>query len=136
MIIPQSPLLRAEDYDPKVQSWIGRLLSPLNLFITSVTAAINGRLTFSDNMLGQQKVLSFSYSSGTLPMSFSLSFSGTPTSLQVVRATENGAPVIVHAAWSATNSSVKITDFVKLANGAASGLVAGATYNLTVRIAA
>jgi hypothetical protein len=140
MIIPNSPLLRAEDYDTETQKWIGRLLAPLNTFISSATAAINGRIAFVDNCLGQQKSLTFSYSSGTLPLSFvitsSVSTTWTPKSLAVVQATENGNPVIILAAWSVSGTSVKITDLVKLASGVASALTSGATYNLTVRIAA
>ena len=133
MKIPSSPLLRSEDYDSSVQSWIGRLLSPLNTFITNVTNAINGGLTFSDNMRGLQKSLSFVYSSNTLPITFAFSFSGTPTALQVVNATENGTPTIVQAAWSYSGSTLKISDLVKLSSGAASALTSGATYNLTIR---
>lgn len=136
MILPQSPLLRSEDYDSTVQSWIGRLLSPLNTFISNVTAAVNGRLTFVDNMLGQQKLLSFSYASNTLPLTFALTMKSTPGSLEVVSATENGNPVIVLAAWSVSGTTLKITDLVKLSSGAASALTSGATYKLTVRVAA
>lgn len=140
MKIPSSPQLRTEDFDSTVQSWIGRLLSPLNSFITSVTSALNGQLTFSENMLGQEKALSFTYASNTLPLSFMVSFLGTPKALTVVAATENDVPVIVHAAWSATVSStgatIKITDFVKLASGAVSALRSGYQYKLTVRVSA
>lgn len=136
MIIPTSPTLRSEDFDKSAQSWIGRLLSPLNTFITSATSALNGSLTFVDNMLGQQKSLKFTYASNTLPISFQLSFSGTAQSLQVVRATENSSPIIVHAAWSASGKSLTITDLVKLSHGTASTLTQGAVYDLTVRIAA
>lgn len=136
MIIPRSPLLRTEDYDSTIQAWIGRLLSPLNTFISSVTSAINGNLTFTDNMVGLQKTLSFSYASNTLPMSFAKSFTGTAQALEVVGATEDGVPVIVSAAWGATTTDITITDLVKFSKGAASVLKTGSQYNLTVRVSA
>ena len=136
MIIPTSPLLRSEDYDSSVQSWIGRLLSPLNTFITNVTAAVNGNLTFQDNLRGMQKTLTFSFTANTLPYTFSYTAFGTPQSVQIVGATENGTPVIVLAAWKATSQGVTLTDLVKLSGGAVSALKTGATYNLTVRAAA
>lgn len=136
MIIPSSPQLRSEDFDQTVQPWIGRLLSPLNTFITSVTTAINGRLTFVENVLGQEKLLSFTYASNTLPLKFMVSFSGTVKSLQIVAATEDGSPVAVVPAWSVSGTTVSITDLVKLSSGAASTLQVGSKYNLTVRVAA
>lgn len=134
MIIPQAQQLRSEDYDKTVQGWIGRLLGPLNTFMSSVAAAINGRLSFQDNFLGQQNTVTFTYSANTLPIKFAQTFSGTPLALEVVKATESSQPVIVLAAWQASNKVIQLTDLAKVSNGVVSALTAGASYTLTVRV--
>jgi hypothetical protein len=45
--------------DKDMPAWIDPMLETLNAFIEQVTTALNGNLTFSDNMLGKEVTLEF-----------------------------------------------------------------------------
>lgn len=134
--IPATPRLIVEDF-PDQQTWIGKLLDPLNGFMSSAVYALTGHLTFQDNLLGQQQVIDFTYNgTQTLPILFLNNMKATPGSLLVVRATENlNTPIAVVVAWTVgQNGQIQITDLTKLSQGVASGLVVGARYQITLRI--
>lgn len=132
--IPAITSIPIESFPKDVQPWIGKLLNPLNQFLNAAVLALSANLTFSDNLLGQQNTLTFTYGANTLPQSFSISMNATPQDLRVVSATENNVPCAIIAAWSATSKSVQLTDLTKVSKGVTSQLVSGATYNIVVRI--
>ena len=54
--------IRREDV-PEAPDWFGRFLGTINSFFENVVLALNGRLTFADNIQSQTKVLGFTTSS-------------------------------------------------------------------------
>jgi hypothetical protein len=132
-----SPLssLRTEDFPKDLQKWLPQLLGPLNGFLTNTTTALQGKLDFQNNTLGQQQIFTFTYASAstTLPLKFLITMQGAPTSLIVSRATENGVPVILNVAWQNLNGFVQISDIAKTVSGVTSTLVVGNKYVLQVR---
>ncbi len=54
--------IRREDV-PESPAWFGRFLSTINSFFENVVLALNGRLTFEDNIQSQTKTLGFTTSS-------------------------------------------------------------------------
>lgn len=134
MLIPQITTLRTEDF-PSEKEWISKLLFPLNQFLLNATSAINGNITFTDNIPCQTQTLSFTYgSSADFPKTFKWNISNNkPIELRVCSATENSVAIAVLPTWSYTNSVVTITGFVKLSSSGASGLTVGASYNIVVR---
>lgn len=134
--IPAINRLIVEDF-PQQQSWIGKLLNPLNTFLSAAVYALTGHLTFQDNLLGQQHVLDFTYNgTQSLPISFLNTMSATAGALSVVKATENvNTAVAVVVAWKvAQNGQLQVTDISKLSQGVASNLIQGARYQITLRI--
>lgn len=134
--IPAITRLAIEQF-PDQKDWIGKLLNPMNSFLGATVFALTKHLTFSDNFLGQENFLDFTYNgSQSLPVNFLLTMNAVPLSLLVVSALENSVPIGISAAWQINqNNQVSITDFTKLSNGKASALTAGARYQVRVRIA-
>lgn len=132
--IPAITSIPIESFPKDVQAWVGKLLNPLNQFLNAAVLALSANLTFSDNLLGQQNTLTFTYGANTLPQSFSISMNATPQDLRVVSATENNVPVAIIAAWNVTSKSVQLTDLTKIYKGVAGPLVTGANYSLVIRI--
>lgn len=128
--------LRTEDFPKEIQKWLPQLLGPLNGYLTNTTQALQGRLDFLSNTLGQQQIFNFTYASAatTLPLKFLITMQGAPTSLIVSRATEDGVPVIINVAWQNLNGFVQITDIAKTVSGVTSALVTGSKYVLQVRV--
>jgi len=134
MQLPVTSRLAVEDF-PDQKSWIGKLLSPFNSFLQNVSYALNGSLTFGQNIQGQEQLLDFTYNTNSLPLKFSISLTVKPLQLAIVQATENlSTPVALVCAWQVNNGQVWITDVTKLSNGTPSALKAGARYQLRVRI--
>lgn len=127
--------LRVEGFPQDEQKWLPLLFAPLNQFLTSVTTALQQNLDFNSNFLGQEQVMSFTWTgTASLPLKFKLTMTGMPNALEIVQATENKAPVILLAAWQNTNGYVSLTDIAKVQNGAVSALVVGAAYTARVRV--
>lgn len=88
--IPRLKRIVTEDF-PSEKSWIGKLLSPLNDFMESVTAALSKRLTFGENMACQIFELTFD---GRFPAKVSWNAQGRPLGVLLleVRRKSDGAP--------------------------------------------
>lgn len=142
MLIPTISTLRVEDF-PGEQSWIARLLLPINSFLTAATAALNGNITLGDNIPCQTFTLSFTYQAATdFPKQVSWKLSQNqlgsnvlpPVEIRVCSATENGSGIAVVVAWSYGNGSIAFPYIVKLnADGTTGVLKIGATYNIVMR---
>lgn len=141
MQIPTISTLRTEDF-PSEQKWISRLLQPINQFLTSATTALNGNITFTDNIPCQLITLNFIYSASTdFPKYVKWSIAQNnnnsvllpPVELRLCSATENGTAIAVAVTWSYANGLITISSIVKISSSGISGLTAGATYNIILR---
>lgn len=70
--------------DFKDQSWIGRLLSPLNTFISEVYSAFQNNLSIKDNLYQEIKALTFVNESSNFPLIFRTKFNKYPEGLTVI----------------------------------------------------
>jgi hypothetical protein len=133
--IPTLTKIATEEFPAEVRPWIGKLLGPLNSFLTATVYALTRHLTFADNLMGQEVLLDFTYQgTQTLP-SFLVDLGGaTPLCFQVAQATENLTPVCLALAWQLSNGSVQIKDASKISSGSVTTLVTGARYQIRVRI--
>lgn len=141
MLINSNLQLRSEDF-PSEQSWISKLLLPLNSFLQSATIAINGNLVYGDNLPCQTITLSFVYgSSADFPKKIAWSVgqsSGNsqlspPVELRVCSATESGTAIAVVMAWSYSNGSISISQISKVTTSGITALVVGKTYKIVLR---
>lgn len=141
MLIPVISTLRTEDF-PSQQSWISGLLLPINQFLLSASSALNGNITFGDNIPCQNFTMNFQYNAATdFPkiLKWSLSTNSStqtpqnPFELRCCNATESGVNVTLLPTWSFANGTITISNFVKLTTSGATGLTAGATYVVYLR---
>lgn len=93
---------------PDQKDWIEPLFLFINDLAAQTTIALKGRLTFLDNLLGKEREFDFTYQSATvnLPQRFTWGLSTPPKALNIVYATEDGAPIILFAAWQLTQSGL------------------------------
>lgn len=134
--IPITNRLIEEDF-PEQKQWIRKLIGPLNTFMQAVSFALNGGLTFEQNITGQRQLLDFTYNgTSSLPVKFTWKKSGVPQALQVVSATENlKTPVALIVAWSYTEQGqISVSDIIKFSSGAASTLTTGARYQIRIEV--
>lgn len=69
--LPSKKLLLVEDFPAEVQSWIDKIIRPLNLFMEETVTALNKQLTYGENFLAQIKdteVIGNAIVSGTLTL--------------------------------------------------------------------
>lgn len=133
MLIGSITTLRSEDF-PTQREWIGKLLFPINQFLLSATSAINGNITFGENIPCQTQALSFSYGGeSNFPMSFKWSLAPKPVELRVCSAYEDGIPIIALVSWSYSEPQVSVAEILKLTSSGVSVLSVGSQYNLVLR---
>lgn len=124
------PISRLAQEDFKDQSWISKLLQPLNQFMLSVITALNKGLTFGENFNALVKVATFVTPASGAFESFSFTTSiPKPVGLWVVKAVDDTTGQVltapVFAYWTFANGSVKIENI--------SGLgVPNHTYSVTL----
>lgn len=121
-LVPTLKRLVVEDF-PEQQSWIGKLVSPLNLFVQAVNAALGNGLTWSENIAGAVRTLDIR-SGDTL--TFSSAFKPIGVWVVAVSPLEVGAvcTAAVFADWEWTQSgSVNVKNLF--------GLTAGKKYKVT-----
>lgn len=126
--------IRTEDF-PGQKDWISKLLLPINQFLLQATNAINGGITFGDNIPTVDTVLKFTFGSALsdFPKSFAWNKSVRPVEVRVTSATENSTPVTLFLTWSYANNKVTISSIFKGSASGLTSLVAGATYNINLR---
>lgn len=133
MLIPSLTTIRVEDF-PTQKEWIGSLLLPLNQFLLSAISAINGNVTFGDNIPCQTQSLLFSYGAETdFPKTFKWNLPNKPVEIRVCSATENDLPIGIVAVWAYANGQVSITSLVKVSTSGAAALVRNSRYNIVLR---
>jgi hypothetical protein len=137
MKIRATTLLKVEDFNDQ-KDWIGKMIQPINDFVSQSIAILNGGLLFTDQMIGVDHTFEFTYQSDaiTLPQRAKWTSSYRPGALVVVAATEDGAPIIPAVAWKYTQEGViEVTSMVKLTTAPAVALLtAGAKYRIRCRI--
>lgn len=141
MKLPAAERLIVEDF-PDQKSWIAPMFSVLNRFITNVFLSLNGGLTFSDNITGQEQVFDFVYSSATasFPKKIKWKLADKPRALYVVEASEETSllsrtPVVVLAAWEfADDGTVSITSMARASTAGIATLTVGYRYKIRVRV--
>lgn len=108
----------------EVSEWIGKLLSPLNSFMETVSTALNNGITVEDNMRAEFKTISVRQeASGTYPILFTPKFADRPRSLIVSLVAENSdnpstLTTAVFADWAYTSSGqIAINNLTGLTNG-------------------
>jgi len=129
--------LTIEDF-PEQKSWIGKLISPINDFITQGIQVMNGGVNFTDNIFGKDHLFDFTYQSDSvsLPIGFQWLFNMSPKSLIVVSATEDTDPVNIAVAWELTPEGiVQLTSIVRFTTAPAVALLqAGKRYKIRCRV--
>lgn len=121
--LPTIKRFLTEDY-PTESGWIGTLLYPLNLLLTTLYSNLNNGLTIANNFLSQLKVISVdgTSSSTSFPWNFPAT---TPVGVSIVGCydTSTQAPIAATCSWSYSSGVVTINSVT--------GLTAGHTYNCT-----
>lgn len=138
MRIKTTTLLKAEDVPADQRTWVTKLILPINEFFSQAIQIINDGGVFPDNFVGRDYVFSFTYQSETVsfPQKFAWDRKVKPLALQVVSATEDGAPIAIATAWQFTvDGKVSLTSVVKLTNAPAVVLLtADSKYLIRVRV--
>lgn len=127
--LPAISRLVIEDF-PSEKSWIGKLIQPLNTFMTEIIQGLNRGLTFSENMFSQIITVKAIGAASFAPVYFKSTI-GRPIGIVVLK--------YVDAANTPTTNTTAIgldwsydfaTELVTL--NAVPGLVNGITYNITL----
>lgn len=134
MLIPTTTTLRTEDFISQ-KDWIPQLLLPLNQFLLGTSSAVNGNLTFGDNIPCQTQTLEFTYGGASdFPKTFKWNLTDKPVELRLCQALENGVGIsLIPLAWGYADSKISLQTFYKVSNGAITNLTVGASYKVTVR---
>lgn len=129
--------LAVEDF-PDQKSWLGKLIQPINDFLTQTITILNGGVTFADQILGKDHTFSFQYQSDTitLPVGFQWNFAAAPKALAVISAYEDDAAIAVQVAWQfTTDGQVQLTQIMKITpTPAVTLLIASSRYKIRVRV--
>lgn len=137
MRVKTTQRLRVEDF-PDQKDWIGKLVSPLNDFLTQAIKILNDGLQFTDNFIGKEHVFDFEYQSDVLsfPTGFLWTIAANPKALSVVAATEDDDPVNVAVSWQFTDlRQVELVHVVRFTTApAVAALAVGSRYKIRVRV--
>jgi hypothetical protein len=134
MLIQNQNTVRTEDFENQ-QGWIDKLLFPLNQFILSTINAVNGNITFGDNIPCQTQTLTFTYAATSdFPKTFAWKYKSRPIELRVCQAAENGVSIALIPIWSYGNGTITISNLLKLTTAGVVALTAGSQYVVTLRV--
>jgi len=133
--IPPVNRITLEDFSTEQRAWIGKLITPINTFFQQVTSALNGQLTFGENISGQSREMEFVFVSASDYPKFKHSLAVRPNSFQIVNAFENADSVIFLGAFGLEQGDiVALKSAAVVKNGAISALAIGAKYKFLLRI--
>lgn len=125
--LPRTKKLIQEDF-PTQNSWIGKLLQPLNQFMETVARALDRSLTVGDNLDAQ---ISQVVVTGNQEASFSINTRSRPqglfiTRVEIIGGTEVALTEAVWPTWTIdpVNNTVKILSWI--------GLDSGTKYRITL----
>lgn len=120
--------LTLEDF-PDQQSWLGKLLSPLNDFFSQVYQGWNNGLSIEDNLHQELREVKIVLDANSFPMKIKAKFNVYPKAVTVVHCVDStgGAPTTAPwVSWSYSNGQINITNVT--------GLTPGKTYILKFHI--
>lgn len=131
MKLPPLKRLTVEEFPSQQQSWIGKLLYPLNQVFLALSSGLKNGITFQDNIAAQVYTTTFNNNSAELPIIFKSTLQSKPTGLWVVNvvdvsSTPQALTGAVFAQWDydSANNQFRITSIT--------GLVSAQTYQLTI----
>ena len=110
-------------------SWIGKLFTPLNAFISQVFMAFNNNLTVSDNLYQEIKTVSFVNETSSFPIKFTTKFNKYPELVVLghcVDSTGTFTTVYPMMKWSFSDGVLSISSI--------SNLTASANYTLKLLV--
>lgn len=113
------------------KDWIGKLFLPLNAILTQLASAMNGQVTFGDNVPTFTKVISGS--SLSLPLRFQFSGSFTPVQMIIAQATKDGSPIALAGAWSLSGDTITVSKLYEVSESGNSPIASGSKYNIVLR---
>lgn len=124
--LPSIKSLTIEDY-PDEKTWIGKLIDPLNSFMSSVITNLNKGLTIGENVNGFIKT--FDVTGGAFPVSIPNSLKSRPIAVIIGSIYNKQTPAAtigtgITIEWEFASSTLKIKNI--------SGLTTGTKYTVTV----
>ena len=123
-----SKKLSVEDFKEQ-QSWIAKLLQPLNDFFSQVNQGFNNGLTVEDNLSQEIKEIKFLNNSTNFPLSFKTKFATNPKGLTLIYCVDSSnADLTVQPClnWSYNNGIITIRSIT--------GLVTSNTYTIRLLV--
>lgn len=123
-----SKKLSVEDFKEQ-QSWIAKLLQPLNDFFSQVNQGFNNGLTVEDNLSQEIKEIKFLNDSTNFPLSFKTKFASNPKGLTLIYCVDSSnTDLTVQPClnWSYNNGIITIRSIT--------GLVSSSTYTIRVLV--
>lgn len=121
---------RLEDF-PDQRDWIGKLFLQLNSVLQEVTGALNGKVSYGDNVTAFTKAISGETLS--LPQVFKLETAFTPTEMAVVQATKNGVPITMAGAWSVSGDTITVNELFQISAAGNVPLASGNKFSIVLR---
>lgn len=134
MQLPPVRRLLVEDFKTE-ETWIGKLLYPLNQVFQALSTGLQNGITFQENIASQIQTVNFNYNTSELPIVFKLNkFSSTPIGIWIIKAKDtstvpqalSGGVFPTDWEFDAVNNQIKINSI--------SGLVSEQQYQLTMII--
>jgi hypothetical protein len=111
-------------------SWIGSLLTPLNLMFNDLSLAFNNQLTVADNLYQEIKEVKFKNEANNFPLRFRTKFNVYPKGMMLIYSYNNtlSAPAALVPAidWTFTNNEIVISSI--------SGLTASQIYTIRLLV--
>lgn len=120
--------LTVEDFSSE-QSWIGKLLSPLNDFFSQVYQGWNNGITVEENLFQEIKDIKIVLDANSFPLKIKSKFNTYPKGITTIycQDTQGGGPTVAPwVTWSFNNGQIEIANI--------SGLTSGKTYHLKIHV--
>lgn len=120
--------LTVEDFLDQ-QSWIGKLLQPLNDFFSQINQGWNNGITIEDNLFQEIRDVKLVVDANTFPQKIKAKFNKYPQAVLVIYCldTLGGSPTTAPwVSWSFNNGQIEISNIT--------GLTSGKTYNLKIHV--
>lgn len=128
MQLPPLNRLLVEDFKAE-QSWIGRLLYPLNQLFQSLTTGLNKGITFNENIACQIYTVNFNNNTASLPLLFKSTLASPPIGVLVVNVRDISATPTTFGAVFPTWGYLSGANQVNVSS--LSGLVSRQQYSIT-----
>ncbi len=121
---------RLEDF-PGQRDWISTLFLPLNTILTQVTQALNGQITFGQNIPTFTKTIT-----GTnviLPQTFQVQTGFVAQAMSVAQAVKAGSAVAMVGAWSQSGDTITVSKLLEVSESGVLPIDSEAKYTIVMR---